>query len=99
MKKCHFIILSKAYPSFESDLKNETKQSTECWPYKLTNGKTRLCPFNYNLLASGCVVTVVLIEVELDPILIVINDSGGRGEGAVWRMTQLDFGRLGQLNK
>lgn len=34
-------------------------------------------------MASGCVVTVVLIEAELDPILIVINDSGwGAGGGA-----------------
>lgn len=33
-------------------------------------------PFNYSLMASGCVVTVVLIEAEPGAILTVINDGG-----------------------
>lgn len=40
------------------------------------NGRTRLRPFNYNPMASGCVGTVMLIKARSGPILIVINDEG-----------------------
>lgn len=54
-------------------------------------------PFLTSLMASGCVVTVVLIKAEPGSILTVIND-GEKGRHAQ-RTKKLDFDRFGQLNK
>ena len=69
-------------------MKTETKHGM--LTIQFANDRTCSHPFNYNPVAAGCIVTVVLIKAGPGPILIVINDVG---------KTQLDFGGLGQLDK
>ena len=60
IKKHHLVILAKAYPSSEPDLKQKTKY--RMLTTQIADGRIRLRPFNYNPMASGCVVLAALIK-------------------------------------
>lgn len=63
-------------------MKTETKHRMST--VRFSKDRNCLCPFNYNPMAAGCIVTVVLIKAGLDPTLIVINDVG-RTQLRLWQ--------------